>query len=99
MHRLLFLNCFFASCHAGTKPDPVPPPSSLATSSASPPAPAQSNSSTANAPSSPIAPPILHKLRTDHIGKLIGSAQNPLDGTLGLLGTDLGVSFPRDGKL
>ena len=44
------------------------------------------------------APPRLHFLYTEHVGRLTGTTRNPLV-PLGLLGTDLGSSFVRDGKV
>jgi hypothetical protein len=43
-------------------------------------------------------PTTLTKVRTEYVGRLIGTARTPLE-PLGLIGTDLGVSFVQDGKL
>src|SRR5262245_36922462 len=42
--------------------------------------------------------PQLRKLQTEHLGQLTGTHLNP-SGEVGILGTDLGASFERDGKL
>lgn len=44
------------------------------------------------------SPPALTKLYTEHLGQLTGTVRNPLR-PLGMNGTDLGVSFARDGKV
>jgi len=40
----------------------------------------------------------LQKIYTEHLGQLTNSALNPLE-PLGFTGTDLGVSFERDGRI
>jgi hypothetical protein len=42
--------------------------------------------------------PRFRKVATEHLGQLTGTARNPM-APLGLVGTDLGASFERDGKL
>jgi hypothetical protein len=50
-------------------------------------------------PMTPDAGPVtLIKARTEHLGKLIGTSRTPLQ-PIGLIGTDLGTSFERDGEL
>ncbi|MBX7097596.1 MAG: DUF4185 domain-containing protein [Myxococcaceae bacterium] len=42
--------------------------------------------------------PVLTKALTEHLGQLTGTAVNPLT-NYGIVGTDLGAAFERDGKL
>ena len=46
----------------------------------------------------PVAPAALQKVYTEHLGSLIGTVQYSSE-SVGLIGTDLGSSFERDGKL
>jgi hypothetical protein len=43
-------------------------------------------------------PPELRKAFTEHLGRLTGTARTPLE-PIGLIGTDLGASFERDGRI